>query len=165
MTAMLDPAEPAQSAAETLPIRPVPFLLRYFRRHLRLSLAVLATVTCGAVCAVAAQYGLKLLVDGMTGAAAATAAGREWVFLSLALFLGLLVAESACWRLGGWLGSRAVIRIGEDIRLDLFESGAARSWHFFNNHASGARRTGRGRGGGRHGGGAHRGLEPIAPAH
>jgi ATP-binding cassette subfamily B protein len=133
---MPGPAERAR-AADMPPAPPgaVPFLMRYARRHLGLSLAVLAAVTGGALCAVAAQYGLKLLVDGMTAPAPAD---RDRVFLSLGVFLGLLAAESACWRLGGWLGSRAVITLGEDIRLDLFEEVAARSWQFFNGQASGA---------------------------
>ena len=128
--------------AAALPTGAVPFLLRYIRRHLRLSLALLATVTGGALCAVAAQYGLKLLVDGMTApqvvSAAAPGADRTHVFLLLGLFLGLLAVESVCWRLGGWLGSRATIRVGEDIRLDLFEMVSARPWRFFNGQASGA---------------------------
>jgi ATP-binding cassette subfamily B protein len=112
----------------------VPFLLHYVRRHFRLSLALLGVVTGGAVCAVAAQYGLKLLVDGMT----APGADRQGVMLSLGLFLGLLGVESICWRLGGFLGSRAIIRVGEDIRIDLFEAVSGRSWEFFNSQASGA---------------------------
>ena len=112
----------------------VPFLLRYVKRHLRLSLALLGAVLGGALCAVAAQYGLKLLVDGMT----APGTDRRGVTLSLGLFLGLLGAESICWRLGGLLGSRAIIRISEDIRIDLFEAVSGRSWEFFNGQASGA---------------------------
>ncbi|MBV9748476.1 MAG: ABC transporter ATP-binding protein [Acetobacteraceae bacterium] len=117
----------------------VAFLLRYVRRHLRLSLAVVGAVAVGALCAVAAQYGLKLLVDAMTVAPVSAARrGETGVSLRLGLFLALLAAESACLRLGGWLGSRAIIRLGEDIRLDLFESVAARPWAFFNGQASGA---------------------------
>jgi ATP-binding cassette subfamily B protein len=122
----------------TLSVDTVAFLLRYVRRHLRLSLVVLGVVAGGALCAVAAQYGLKLLVDAMTAPVSAAGPDRTRVFLRLGLFLGLLAAESACWRLGGWLGSSAIIRFGEDIRLDLFESVAARSWRFFNDQASGA---------------------------
>ncbi len=120
--------------ASELPARSVPFLLRYVRRHLRLSLALLFIVTGGALCAVAAQYGLKLLVDGMT----TPGTDRRGVMLSLGLFLGLLGVESVCWRLGGFLGSRAIIRVGEDIRIDLFEAVSARSWEFYNAQASGA---------------------------
>ena len=135
---MTRPGAPAgpEGAAEALelPAGAAPFLLRYVRRHLRLSVALLAIVTGAALCAVAAQYGLKLLVDGMT----TPGTDRREVMLSLGLFLGLLGVESILWRLGGFLGSRAVIRIGEDIRADLFEAVSARSWEFFNGQASGA---------------------------
>ena len=117
-----------------LPVGAAPFLLRYVRRRLRLSAALLAIVTGAALCAVAAQYGLKLLVDGMT----TPGTDRRDVTLSLGLFLGLLGVESVLWRLGGFLGSQAVIRIGEDIRTDLFEAVSSRSWEFFNGQASGA---------------------------
>jgi len=120
--------------AMELPAEALPFLLRYVRRHLRLSLALLILVTSGALCAVAAQYGLKLLVDRMT----APGTARDSVLLCLGLFLGLLGLESVCWRLGGFLGSRTIIRVGEDIRIDLFEAVSARSWEFYNTQASGA---------------------------
>lgn len=134
MTRSAAPASLDAAGVPELPAGAVPFLLRYVRRHLRLSLALLAVVTSGALCAVAAQYGLKLLVDGMT----TPGTERRGVMLSLGLFLGLLGVESIFWRLGGFLGSRAIIRVGEDIRSDLFEAVSARSWEFFNGQASGA---------------------------
>ncbi len=115
------------------PTRAVPFLIGYARRHLRLSVGLLGAVTCGALIAVAAQYGLKVLVDTMTAPG-----GRAHVFAVLAAFLALLAVESLCWRLGGWIGSRLIIRVGEDIRLDLFDAVASRSWRFFSFQASGA---------------------------
>ena len=130
----------AAHGAPDLPTGAVPFLARYIRRHLRLSAGLLAAVTGGAVCAVAAQYGLKLLVDAMTAPAAADAAhaGRAHVFVLLGLFLGLLAFESACWRAGGWLGARAMILVARDVRLDLFGAVSARPWRFFNGQASAA---------------------------
>ena len=130
---MAGPLDPAAQGMQ-LPVGAVPFLLRYVRRHLRLCLALILVVTGGALCAVAAQYGLKLLVDGMT----APGTERNGVLSYLGLFLGLLAVESACWRLGGFLGSRTIIRVGEDIRIDLFETVSARSWGFYNSQASGA---------------------------
>ena len=117
------------------PLDTLPFLLRHAWRHRGLTIASLAAVVLGAGFAVSAQYGLKLLVDEMTRGDRTPSNG---VFLGLGLFLGLLAAESACWRLGGWLGSRLVIKVGEGIRLDLFERVASRSWTFFNANASGA---------------------------
>ena len=113
--------------------RGLPFLLGYGRRHLGLSLGLLGTVTGGALIAVTAQYGLKLLVDTMTAPG-----GSDRVFTILAVFLALLAVESLCWRLSGWIGSRLIIRVGADIRLDLFEAVAGRSWQFFGTQAGGA---------------------------
>ena len=123
-----------KSGARDRPMTAINFLLRHVKRHPRLAAGVLSTIAAGASCAVAAQYGLKLLVDQMT----TQSGSRHAPMLALALFLGLLGAESALWRLGGWLGSRAVIIMGEEIRLDLFEQVTRRSWAFFNAQASGA---------------------------
>ena len=116
-----------------------PFLRRYILRYKGLSIALLAAIVSGALCAIAAQYALKGLIDRMTGDSGLVhQAARDGVFSQLAVFLGLLAWESISWRLGGWLGSRTVIKIGEDIRLDLFEQVSSRTWRFFNSHASGA---------------------------
>ncbi len=116
----------------------LPSLFHYARRRLRLTGLVLLLVTCGALAAVAAQYSLKQLVDAMTNAAAASQRDAGPVTWSLALFLGLLALESVCWRVSGFLGARAVVAIGEDVRLDLFALVAERSWQFFSTQASGA---------------------------
>jgi ATP-binding cassette subfamily B protein len=124
----------ATPEAPDLPVGARRLLLRYLRRHLGMSMNLMATIAAGSVCAVAAQYGLKLLVDAMT----ATSVDRRHVLFCLSLFLGLLGMESVCWRLGGVLGSRTIIRVSEDIRIDLFEAVSKRSWQFFNGQASGA---------------------------
>jgi len=62
----------------------------------------------GALSAVGAQYGLKLLVDGMTAARP----DHRQVLGCLGLFLGLLGVESVCWRAAGFLGSRTIIGMG-----------------------------------------------------
>ncbi len=122
--------------AKPMPAAAIPFLLHHIRRHLSLAICLMAAVTAGALLAVAAQYGLKLLVDTMT--APAKSHERDRVFVVLGVFLALLAVESCFWRLSGWLGSRVIIRVGEDIRLDLFDAVASRSWQFFSEQASGA---------------------------
>lgn len=96
----------------------------------------LAAVIGGAGCAVGAQYSLKLLIDRMS--AVTQASSITPLALDVILFLGLLAAESGFWRLGGWLGSRAIIRIGADVRLDLFDRVIGQSPRFFANQTSGA---------------------------
>ena len=74
----------------------------------------------------------------MTAGLPVHAARRGAAFGALALFLGLLAVESGFWRLGGLLGSRAVIRLGEEVRLDLFTSVAHQPWSFLQQQASGS---------------------------
>ncbi len=138
----------AGSATDAAPgplVSAVPLLLHHVRRHARLTGAVLLLVICGGVAAVAAQYGLKILVDVMTegtgpsvAASGGTARDAAVVLRALGVFLGLLAVETVCWRLAGFVGARAVVVIGEEIRLDLFTRVSARAWTFFNGQASGA---------------------------
>ncbi|MGI4797684.1 MAG: ABC transporter ATP-binding protein [Janthinobacterium lividum] len=107
---------------------------RQVRRQRMLWTGVFGVIVSAALVAVAAQYSLKMLIDAMT----ASPPDREHVILRLGLFLGLLAVEACCWRLGGWLGSRAVIRLGLGVRLDLFEMAGSRPWSFLTEMASGA---------------------------
>ncbi len=110
------------------------FLLHYVARRRALILLLLVVVVSGAVAAVAAQYGLRLLVDAMTLPDRDIEAVTRW----LGLFLGLLAIESVCWRVAGFIGARSVIAVSEDIRVDLFSVVSGRSWEFFSGQASGA---------------------------
>ena len=40
---------------------------------------------------------------------------------ALAVFAGLLAAESVLWRLGSWLGYRAILVDKAEAKLDLFD--------------------------------------------
>jgi ATP-binding cassette, subfamily B, bacterial len=130
------PAGDETTLSGDLPTRPWPLLGRYIRHHLPVSVAAFLAVIGGASCAVAAQYALKLLIDRM----ASGTPGGPLLPLALCgvLFLVLLAAENACWRLGGWLGSQAIIRIGGDLRLDLFDNVIRQTARFFARQTSGA---------------------------
>ncbi len=110
------------------------FVFRHFRCRPVLSFGLFAVVAGAALCAVGAQYALKLLVDAMTEGGR----DRAGVSVALRLFLALLAGECVCWRLGGFIGSRLVIQAGEDIRSDLFEAVSAQPWRFHAEQASGA---------------------------
>src|SRR4029077_4102832 len=91
------------SGVAAFPRRPIAFLWHYIRRRPLLHFAALASVLLAASCACAAQYGLKLIVDAM-------AQGIDHIAVAwraLAVFAGLLAAESLLWRCGSWLGYRA----------------------------------------------------------
>jgi ATP-binding cassette, subfamily B, bacterial len=103
------------------------FLGRYLRRRLGSFTGLLALVVTGAACSVAAQYGMKLLVDAITG----ENRDIQAVAVPLGLFIGLIAIESASWRLAGWLACRTVVATGVDIRLDLVEHLVGHSMGYF----------------------------------
>jgi ATP-binding cassette subfamily B protein len=82
---------------------------------------------------VAAQYGMKLIVDAMSAQRTGDA-----VWGSLALFIGLITAESVFWRLSGWLGCNTVVAVGIDVRLRLFRYLSDHSVDFVTRNSSGA---------------------------
>lgn len=114
----------------------LPFTLRYLRRRPWSFAALLGLVLGAAGCAVAVQYGMKLLVDAM--ALGPEAAGAASVWGPLVLFLALIATENVCWRLGGWLNCRTIVATGVDIRLDLFQYLAGHPVRYFAGQFSGA---------------------------
>ena len=117
-----------------LPSSPVVFMAGYVRRRW-VQFGGLALLVSGATCcAVAAQYGMKLIVDEM--AIGDRHSSRIWH--SFALFLGLIATESVLSRLAGWLGCRVIVRTGVDVRLDLFRHLSGHPMQFFAGHLSGA---------------------------
>jgi ATP-binding cassette subfamily B protein len=89
------------------------------------------SVAGAASCTVATQYGMKLLVDAMTGNV-----GTVWV--ALALFIGVVGAEQILWRIGGLAGSRAWVAVGVDMRLDLFAHLSGHAHRYFQDQFAGA---------------------------
>lgn len=91
-------------------------------------------VVGAAGCAVAVQYGMKLLVDAM----ASGSASAEHVWRPFTLFLALIVLENIFWRLGGWLGCRTVVQSCADLRIDLFSHLTGHPMRYFTQHFAGA---------------------------
>src|SRR5690242_8107161 len=79
--------------------------------HAIIILAVIAAVTCS----VGAQYGVKVLVDTLTGGFDPGAAW--WGFVLLA---SLIAADNLLWRLASWIASSAFVGVTGDLRRDLF---------------------------------------------
>nr|WP_314582076.1 ABC transporter ATP-binding protein [uncultured Pseudomonas sp.] len=117
-----------------LPLSPVAFLWRYVRLRRWHFSAMLLLVVGAAACAVAVQYGMKLLVDAMAGASPEA----EPVWRPFMLFLVLIVLENVCWRLGGWLGCRTVVGSCADLRIDLFNHLTGHPMGYFTRHFAGA---------------------------
>jgi ATP-binding cassette subfamily B protein len=95
---------------------------------------LLALVVGAAACSVGVQVGMKLLVDAMAGPER-----NPWaVWSPLALFIALIAIENGLWRLGGWLGSRTIVGVGVDVRLDLFEHLSGHPMRYFADHFAGS---------------------------
>jgi len=127
---------PARADAEVLPSRPLAFLWRYVRARPWHFGGLLGLVVSASICAVAVQYGMKLLVDAMAQSGSNRGAANVW--LPLWLFLGLIVMENVFWRLGGWLGCRTVVASCVDIRVDLFQYLTGHPMRYFNEHFAGS---------------------------
>lgn len=123
-----------RTVAAVLPDRPVAFLWHYVRRRPWHFGGLLALIVGAASCAVAVQYGMKLLVDAM----AARDRSQAEVWFPLGLFIGLIVVENVFWRLGGWLGCRTVIASVVDIRVDLFKHLTGHPMRYFTEHFAGS---------------------------
>ena len=117
-----------------LPARPGAFLWRYVRRRPGLFGALLVLIVTAAACSVGVQYGMKLIVDAMAGDDRESRMIWRW----LGLFISLIAAESICWRLSGWLGCRAVVATGVDVRLDMFRYLSGHSLDYFADHLAGS---------------------------
>lgn len=124
----------ANSGAVPFPTRPIPFLLRFVRLRPGMHLSLITVVVSAAACAVAVQWGMKLLVDGMAGGPEA----RSEVWFALSLFIGLIAAENVLWRLAGWLGCRTIVAAGVDVRVQVFDHLSGHSQRFFGQHLIGA---------------------------
>jgi len=108
--------------------RPLAFVLHYVVAR-PIAHTVIVTAVIGAVtCSVAAQYGVKTLVDvlsaGFSGHAGAVWAG----FLLLASFIA---ADNLLWRLASWIASSAFVAVTGDLRRDLFRHLTGHAPSFF----------------------------------
>jgi ATP-binding cassette, subfamily B, bacterial len=124
----------APAATPAFMQRPRDLVLHYVRRRPFHFAGLFILVVGAAGCAVAVQYGMKLLVDAM----AAGDKAHAGVWAALGLFVGLIVTENALWRLGGWLGCRTIVASGVDIRLELFNHLSGHSMRYFADNLSGA---------------------------
>ena len=107
--------------------RPLGFYLRYVRLRPFLHSVILLAGFAAALCAVATQYGLKFLVDALSG----VAGRRGEVWLAFALLISLLAADHLLSRLGGVVASLTFPRVTADLRSDIFRHLMGHSPRYF----------------------------------
>jgi ATP-binding cassette subfamily B protein len=104
---------------------PFRFVFRYLRRR-PISHGIILAAVLGAVgCSVTTQYGLKYLVDTLSGA------GGRGVWFAFALLVALIAADNLLWRLAGWTASFTFVRVTGDLRRDLFRHLTGHSPSYF----------------------------------
>ena len=96
-------------------------------RHRPLSHAIILAAVLAAVgCSVTTQYGVKYLVDALSGAGGSQASG-----LLLRCWSSLIAADNLLWRLAGWIASFTFVRVTGDLRRDLFRHLTGHSPSYF----------------------------------
>jgi ATP-binding cassette subfamily B protein len=113
---------------------PLMFVRHYVLRGRRQFFPLFGFVAVAGACAILVQYEMKALVDAM----AVPERQVKPVVVAFVLFISIVAAETVFWRLAGWLGARAVVSAGVQIRLDLFERLVAKPLGFFADEFSGA---------------------------
>ncbi|CAM3122586.1 ABC transporter [Pseudomonas floridensis] len=117
-----------------LPAQALAFLTRYVLLRPWHFGIMLVLIIGAASCAVAVQYGMKMLVDVMTLGDRRS----EHIWFPFVLFIGLIVVENLFWRLGGWLGCKTVVASCADMRVELFNHLTGHPMRYFSQHFSGS---------------------------
>ncbi len=108
--------------------RPFAFFAHYVRMrpisHTLVAVAVLAAVGCS----VGTQYGVRLLVDALSGA------GRQdpgQVWTAFWILVSLVASDNLLWRVASYIGSYAFVAVSGDLRNDLFRHLTGHSSRYF----------------------------------
>src|ERR1700742_4607524 len=96
--------------------RPFAFVLRYLRERPASHTVILSSVVAAVACSVGTQYGVKFLVDGLSGGP--DNAGKVWV--AFALLISLIASDNFLWRIAGWIASFTFVGVTGDLRRDMF---------------------------------------------
>ena len=111
--------------------RPFAFLFRYVARRPIAHAAILAAVVGAAACSVSTQYGVKSLIDALSGS------HSEMVWVAFALLVGLMAADNFLWRLAGWIASYAFVAASGELRGELFRHITDHAPSFFTGRQAG----------------------------
>ncbi|MCP9628870.1 ABC transporter ATP-binding protein/permease [Rhodopseudomonas palustris] len=94
--------------------RPFAFILRYVRQRPGTHAIILGCVLLAVACSVGTQYGVKYLVDGLSGGQSGV------VWLGFLFLVALIAADNLLWRVASWIGSFTFPAVTADLRRDMF---------------------------------------------
>ena len=112
--------------------RPFTFMFRYIRLRRTAHAIIIAAVLAAVLCSVATQYGVKYLVDVLSGPMAADKVWFAFLFL-----VSLIGADNLLWRLASWVASFTFVGVTGDVRRDLFRHLTGHSPTYFANRMPG----------------------------
>jgi ATP-binding cassette subfamily B protein len=105
---------------------PLAFMFRYVRLRPGSHLLVLTAVVAAVACSVGTQYGVKYLVDTLSGNGVGS---NVWAAFLLLVFL--ITADSLLWRLASWVANFTFVGVTGDLRRDLFRHLTGHSPSYF----------------------------------
>src|ERR1700712_3481551 len=107
--------------------RPLSFVLRYLRQRPAAHVIIVACVIAAVACSVGTEYGVKHLVDGLSGGP--VRAGAVWQ--ALAVLVCLIAADNFLWRIASWTASFTFVGVTGDLRRDIFRHRPAHAPSYF----------------------------------
>ncbi len=113
--------------------RPLPFVLRYLRQRPASHAFIVTAVVAAVACSVGTQYGVKNLVDGLSGGPARS--GTVW--LAFVLLISLIAADNLLWRIASWIASFTFVGVTGDLRRDIFRHLTGHSPSYFSERLPG----------------------------
>src|ERR1044072_8905690 len=94
------------------PGRPFAFIFRYVRRRAFSHSVIAAAGLAAGGCFITTQYGVKYLVDTLSG-------HGTHVWFAFGLLVSLIAADNLLWRIAGFVMSSAFVRVTGDLRRGL----------------------------------------------
>jgi ATP-binding cassette, subfamily B, bacterial len=105
---------------------PLAFMFRYVRLRPGSHALILTAVVAAVACSVSTQYGVKFLVDTLSG----TRVGND-VWVAFLLLVSLIAADNLLWRLASWVANFTFVGVTGDLRRDLFRHLTGHSPSYF----------------------------------
>jgi ATP-binding cassette subfamily B protein len=96
--------------------RPFSFVLRYLRQRPVAHLVILTAVVGAVACSVGTQYGVKYLVDSLSGGPS----HATHVWLAFVFLMSLIASDNFLWRIASWIASFTFVGVTGDLRRDMF---------------------------------------------
>jgi ATP-binding cassette subfamily B protein len=105
---------------------PLAFLFRYVRLRPGAHLLILSAVVGAVACSVGTQYGVKYLVDSLSGNGIGSS-----VWTAFLVLVSLITADTLLWRLASWVANFTFVGVTGDLRRDLFRHLTGHSPSYF----------------------------------